>query len=226
MKHYRSSIPKRATECVLATHISGPQKYLAEYRLNGRVVGFRQFDQDGEIQSERPVKDGLTHGTQYFFDPGTVAFSEPYKKGLAHGTARQYSEEGRLIGTYSMIRGTGIDLWRHKTNWGTGPSVFLSEARYFRDGMRHGFEWWLNENQNTVSRECHFKRDRKHGIERAWTAGGRLKRGYPKYWIDNQQVTKRQYLREMRRDLALPSFRDADNRPKRTFPPEIRRHLT
>jgi antitoxin component YwqK of YwqJK toxin-antitoxin module len=106
MKHYRSFIPKAATERVLATHQAGPQKYKAEYLLNGEIVGARQFDEDGLLAFERPMKNGVTHGTLYDIDDGIVTFAEPYRRGLAHGITKQWSHDGELIGTYTMKHGT------------------------------------------------------------------------------------------------------------------------
>lgn len=222
VKHYRSSIPQAAEERILATHVSGPRKYKAEYRLDGEVAGIRYFGEAGELQSEIPLKNGRTHGILYYFDQGLVTFSEPYSNGLAHGTAKQWSDEGKLIGTYTMRHGTGLDLWRCRRNCGTG-SIYLSEARYLKGGMFHGFEWWLNEDPRSVHHETHFWKGQKHGIERDWNGEGRLRRGYPKYWVRGQQVTKRQYVRECLRDSALPPFREADNLPRRRLPPEVTR---
>ena len=89
MKHYRSSIPKEAKERVLATHRTGPQKFKAEYLLNGEIVGVRQFDENGLLAFERPMKNGNTHGTLYDIDDGVVTFAEPYRNGVVHGTAKQ-----------------------------------------------------------------------------------------------------------------------------------------
>ena len=220
MKHYRSSIPKSARERVLATHLQGPQKYKAEYRVNGKVVGVRQFDRSGQLELERPMRNGLLHGTLYSCDDGVVTFAEPYRAGLAHGTARQWSDDGELIGTYTMKHGTGLDLWRQKTNWGTGL-VFLAEARFIKEGKWHGFEWWLNEDQKSVHDEHHFWANLQHGIQRSWNSKGRLRRGYPRYWVNNEQVTKRKYLRACAKDPSLPPFRKSDNRPNRKFPSEV-----
>ena len=99
MKHYRSSIPKAATECVLATYQTGLQKYKTEYLLNGEIVGVRQFDQNGQLEFERPMKNGVTHGTLYDMNDGVVTFAEPYRNGLAHGKAKQWSHHGDSIGT-------------------------------------------------------------------------------------------------------------------------------
>ncbi len=223
MKNYRSSIPKAAQERVVATHVTGPQKHRAEYILDGKTVGVRYFEENGDLISETPLRNGLAHGTQYFFIDGKLDWSERYHKGLAHGTARQWSEEGELIGTYTMKHGTGLDLWRCKRNWGHGP-VQLSEARYLKDGMFHGFEWWLNDDLKGVHHETHFWMDQKHGIERVWNSEGRLKRGYPKYWIKDKQVAKRQYLRECAKDAILPRFYQEDNLPQRKFPAEVAIH--
>jgi hypothetical protein len=79
-----------------------------------------------------------------------------------------------------MKHGTGLDLWRVKDNWGHGR-VFLSEARYLKEGNFHGFEWWLNEDQKSVHDEHHFWENLQHGVQRSWNSQGRLRRGYPRY---------------------------------------------
>jgi hypothetical protein len=181
----------------------------------------RFFDEEGCLETENPRKDGLLHGMKYsFHSPNRVQFAEPYINGLAHGTARQWSEDGKLLGTYTMKYGTGVDLWRQGTNWGNGLP-YLSEARYIKDGTWHGFEWWLNEDQRSVWQERHFWFNQLHGIERDWNSDGHLSRGYPRYWINNLRVTKRQYLRACSKDPTLPPFQESDNRPDRKFPPEI-----
>jgi len=225
MKYYRSLIPKTAQEHIVSTHKSNGQKQKVEYLLNGELVGIRWIDEDGEMGMETPYKNGLAHGTQYYFDAdfdGTlrVTFAEPYRGGLAHGMARQWSNDGkRIIGTYTMKHGTGIDLWR---NWSyESKSYYLSEVRYVRNGKWHGFEWWLNENQKTIHSENHFWEDLQHGIQRKWNSKGRLMRGYPRYWVNNERVFKRQYLRARAKDCNLPPFREADNLPQRMFPAEV-----
>ena len=69
-----------------------------------------------------------------------------------------------------MTHGTGLDLWR-----GVDPKEGiprLYEARYLKDGKWHGFEWWLNhEDQRSLCQESHFWNDRMHGIQRSWLSG-------------------------------------------------------
>jgi hypothetical protein len=218
MKHYRSSIPKAAQERVTATFAESPQKCTAEYILNGEVVGIRHFHKTGELEHECPLKNGVTHGIEYRSDiPGKLHSAEPFSNGLPHGTARQWSDDGKLMGSYTMRHGTGIDLW-----WGDEcGSRYLSEVRYLKDGKWHGFEWWLNDDQKSVWQECHFQNSQMHGIERSWNHLGRLHRGYPRYWVNDVRMTKRQYVRACDKDPTLPPFRETDNRPQRKFPPEI-----
>jgi hypothetical protein len=223
MKHYRSCIPKDAEERVVATRPNGSDKFKAEYLLNAEIVGFRQFDENGLLEFERPMRNGTTHGTLYDFQDGVVTFAEPYTNGLAHRIARQWSRDGEPIGTYTMKRGTGLDLWRVKADWGNGR-VHLSEARYLENGKWHGFEWWLNEDQKSVHSERHFCEDLQHGIEREWNFEGRLRRGFPRYWVHGKRVAKRAYLRAGATDPSLPAFRESDNSPRRVFPAEVSAH--
>lgn len=197
---------------------------MVEYRLDDKVVGRRYFRDDGVLGTEYALKDGLTHGTLYYFDDYPdgvlkVHFAWPHRNGLPNGTAKQWSRDGKLIGTFTMRRGTGWDLWRQ--DFGDG-SIVLSEARHYRDGKWHGFEWDFDfEDQSCPTSENHFWENLQHGIQRDWNSNGRLSRGYPKYWINNKQVTKRQYLRAATKDPNLPPFREIDNLPKRQFPTEV-----
>ena len=218
MKHYRSTIPKTAQERIIATFPKSRQKREAEYLFNGKVVGVRRFHEGGELEYEYGLKDGLMHGISYRSDvPGHLLSAAPYVNGLPHGTARQWSHDGKLIGTYRMKRGTGIDFWWQENDSNGIP--YLSEMRHFKGGKLDGFEWWLNEDQRSIWSECHFREDQKHGIERSWNRTGRLSRGYPRYWVNDRRVTKRQYLRRCSEDASLPRFREVDNRPNRRFPP-------
>jgi hypothetical protein len=74
MKHYRSSIPSSAQEQMLRTRPRGQEGHRAEYFLNGEVVGMRQFDASDQLQFERPLRNGVTHGTVYSIDQGVVTF--------------------------------------------------------------------------------------------------------------------------------------------------------
>jgi antitoxin component YwqK of YwqJK toxin-antitoxin module len=190
---------------------------------DGKVVGERLYDGQGRLQIERPLKNRKKHGREiYFNDDGTILLIEPYADGKIHGTARQYDRKGRIVGTYAMVHGTGYDVWR---NQNAGGPIYVSEIHSMADGIPHGVEWWLNEDQKSVHEEKHWYEGSYHGIEREWHRSGKLMRGYPKYWVHGEAVTKRQYVQAAQKDPTLPPFRLKDNSPWREFPPEIRRLL-
>ncbi len=124
-----------------------------------------------------------------------------------------------------MVHGTGIDLfWNPLEGIDTAP-FYLSEVHYMWDGRLHGYTWWLNEDQASIWKEGHYIQGFLHGIEREWNEHGRLRRGFPRYFVKGDQIDKRQYLRAAAADPSLPIFRPEENSPLRTFPEEIRKHL-
>jgi antitoxin component YwqK of YwqJK toxin-antitoxin module len=207
----------------VVNHYPDGVKERAEYWLNGELVGVRQFEERGELDWEASYRAGVKHGMAYRWGPpGQLTSAEPWENGVPHGTAYQWGEDGRVIGTYTLDHGTGIDLWRQ--DWPDG-SVELAEVHYMLDGRPHGFEWWLNDDQRSVWIERHWADGSRHGVEREWNTRGRLARGYPRYWVRGERVTKRQYLKAASHDLTLPPFRPEENAPERSFPPEIVEHL-
>jgi hypothetical protein len=114
-----------------------------------------------------------------------------------------------------MDHGTGVDLWWQ--DWEDG-SVTLAEAYDSLNGDRHGFEWWLFAD-GTASQERHWLHGELHGIEREWNDGGGLRRGYPRYFVHGERVTKRQYVATCAKDASLPPFRAEDNVRRHTLPP-------
>jgi hypothetical protein len=219
---YISDIPLAAEERVIVCYPDGP-KQTSEYWLNGERVGLRDFHPTGELRAEVPFKGGIKHGTEYRWDdPNRLLSAEPYVGGKPHGAARQWADDGRLLGSYTMKHGTGVDLWWQEREDG---SAYLAEVYFLVDGWRHGFEWWLQEDQQSVWIERHWSHGSQHGIEREWNARGRLSRGYPRYRLAGERTTKRCYLQEAARDPSLPPFRPEENEPHRMFPPEIAVHL-
>jgi antitoxin component YwqK of YwqJK toxin-antitoxin module len=219
---YRSSIPKEARERVVERHSNGSKKK-AEYLVDDEIVGVREFTEAADLDYEFALKNGKKHGVEYrWSDPGGLLSAEPYANGFPHGTARQWSSDGKLIGTYTMVRGTGIDLWRGQQEDG---SVYLAEVHYMKAGFPHGFEWYLREDQATVFIERHWQNGHLHGVEREWNSRGRLHRGYPRYYVNDDKVTKRQYLKACASDPTLPRWRAEDNDPARYFPAEIVREM-
>ena len=187
--------------------------------LNGEVVGERVYGEDGQLVIETPMRNGKKHGREFDWDDdGTLSLIEPYVNGKIHGTAKQYGRNGSVIGTYTLRHGTGYDIWRQEREDG---AIYISEIHSLRGGLRHGYEWWLTEKPHILSDEAHWHEGKYHGIERQWNFANKLSRGFPRYWIKGDRVTKRKYLQAAKKDRSLPPFRLRDNSPRRRFPTEI-----
>ena len=227
MRQRKSDIPQNATEVEVREYRQeGALVYfrLTECILGGQVVGQRAYDSDGNLQVETPLKNGRKHGREYIWDEtGALESVEPYLDGKMHGIARQYNRNGKVIGTYRFVRGTGYDIWRYEREDG---SIGISEIFSLREGTLDGFEWWLRDDQQSVWHERHWKQGKYHGIERMWNEKDGLRRGYPKYWIHGQPVGKRVYLKAAQRDESLPKYEERDSRPQREFPADIEKLLS
>jgi hypothetical protein len=181
--------------------------------VDGRVVGRRVRDEAGRVTHEHGLKDGRKHGPERSWDDeGHLKWETCYADGLEHGTARQW-DRGRLVGTYTMVHGTGVDLWRDADGR-------LSEERYYEAGTWHGFERWWRWDERTVWKESHFRHGREHGVFREWNDRGRLHRGFSCYFVAGERVNKRRYLRAAAADPSLPPFRAEDDDPRRPLPRE------
>jgi len=208
MKNARQIIPPEAREKIVKRHEKG-FKQVALYYLDRKLVGHRSWDDQGNLAIEYAIRDNLKHGPfRGYHSNGIASWVTTFVDGKEHGISRQYDQTGKLIGTYRMRYGTGVDLWY------SAPGE-LSEERYVRDGKWNGYErWWITD--HTVYAENHFLDDVEHGIKREWNARAGLRRGYPQYFIRGARVTKRDYLRACQQDPSLPVYRKEDDIPKRT----------
>ena len=155
-------------------------------------------------------KAGKKHGIYAELYDGELSQITHYVDDLEHGQSKQYSE-GQLIGLYSLNMGTGIDVWFD------APDV-LSEEHHMYQGKPHGPERWWNGDNQTIWREVHYVHGKRHGIERQWNEDDDeqpfLEEGYPKFWIDDQEVSKQDYLRH---DDVMP-YDAKDDNPTRMPP--------
>ena len=227
MKSRKSDIPGNVTQVEIREYRQeGALIYfrVTECILDGQVVGQRAYDGDGNRRVETPLKNGKRHGREYIWDEeGALESVEPYVNGKLHGLAKQYNPKGKVIGTYRFVHGTGYDIWRHERDDG---SIGISEIFTVFDGALNGFEWWLRDDQHSVSHERNWKQGKYHGIERMWNHKNTFRRGYPKYWIDGQKVSRRVYLKAAEKDETLSSYKESENRPHREFPADIEKLLS
>lgn len=208
------SIPDHAVEVVTENWENGLKKR-ALYYVDGQEIGARYYESTGTLSRERGLQNCVRHGHyRIWHKNGKLCEEGYYHQGKEHGETKQYDHDGQQIGSYTMVHGTGMDLWY------CAPGV-LSEEREMLDGNRHGYErWWRSDNQ-TVYEESHFQNGIEHGIFRQWNLQGKLKRGYPQYFVMGKRVAKRQYERAWLKDSTLPPFVANENQPTRQLPAAV-----
>ncbi len=211
---YLTEIPARADAVDVLFHTGGR---VAErhYKLGPAVIAERHYNEHGVLVLERSLSGGVRHGAEHRFDDdGWLLSRTYYREGLEHGLAQQWSRDGLLLGEYSMEAGSGWDLWWQTF---TGSSPILAEARCYRNGRRCGDEWWFLSADRLSAAAC-FWDDLRHGAEWRWGGSGNVERGFPRFWLQDQRVTKRVYLRAAKTDgrLLVPDV--CDSEPWRTFP--------
>jgi antitoxin component YwqK of YwqJK toxin-antitoxin module len=212
-------IPENAVEELIEYSDSGEKKS-AYFYLDDEKVAYRSW-YGHQICMEYGIKNEKMHGLfRYWHDNGNLCEESFYIDGKEHGITKQYDYEGNLIGSYEMHHGTGVDLWYLAKG-------IISEERYLKDGNRHGYERWWNEDNKTIYQEQHFQNGIEHGIYRQWNQKGSLCRGFPQYYVNGEKVNKRQYLKacekqnlmlEADSDKYLPKFQELDNQNYREFP--------
>jgi len=222
MKKVKSSIPQNIVEKPVRDFKQEGALHhdrVTECFLNDIRVGQRIYNRQGTMILETPIRDGLKHGWEFTWDDdGKLLLIEPYVKGKIHGTAKQYGSEGNVIGTYTLVHGTGFDIWRQENE---DQAVFISEIHSLQDGVPHGCEWQFVSPHRNLWYERNSYTGKIHGIERIWNSKGRLRRGYPRFYVLDQVVSKQKYLELSQTDKSLPTYQEDDNLPQRHFPQEV-----
>lgn len=215
-KVYTSSIPVDAIKKIQKTNKQGIV-IATDYYVSNELIGKRFFEDDGKLFWEYGLKNGKYHGNYYYFhDNGELFYQSNYTDGKQSGLAVQWTTTGQLVGISYFENGTGIDFWcivDMLNRWELG------EEKHYKDGLMHGLERWWNAD-GTVWREGYYQKGLATGVFREWDEEG-LKVGFPKFFIDGQEVDKQAYLTIQQNHKAsyLPAFKEIDNLPQRTLHP-------
>ncbi len=205
----KPSIPAGATEKVTRRDELG-RKTASEFWLRGRRVGRAYWDPDGSGCVAVGLKNRMPVGYQVsYHDDGTV-YAERFVEGVLHGVAKQFAPDGRLLLASPFMRGTGTDFW-------CDDRGRLAEEHPLVAGKPSGTERWWCEDQRSVYSETEWLSGEWHGVTRHWT-NGRLDRGFPKFFVRGERVSKRDYAKIARGDPSLPPYRQDADSPVRTLP--------
>jgi hypothetical protein len=212
---YKTSIPTDAVEVIESSYPNGTRRSAA-YFLGSQKVGFREWSESGRLEFETGMRGGVRHGHEYRFYPsGRLLEKETYRGGLLHGVGRQWAEDGRLLVKWKFVQGVGLDLWCDPS------SGRLAEEHYWPGPEELGYTRMWNGDERTVWQEYfHAVVRGYHGVWREWGAEGKLRRGFPRYFIDDVRVPREEYLRACERDLLLPRYSPEDDSPCRRLPEE------
>lgn len=159
----------------------------------GRVLSERRFNALGQTIGFEIERD----------EQGRVRWRVPWRNGQMHGLATQFTASGRVLVRSRFVKGAGLDVW--------ADCGRISEVREMRDSTPHGFERWGDP--FNPWEENHFVKGRRSGISRQWN-GDVLAPGFPKFFIDDEEVSRRRYLRARQ----LPAWTRDDDRRERTLP--------
>ena len=169
---------------------------------------------DGDILSECYFdRQGLRHGVELSrFKSGAVEWQQTWRHGQMDGFARQFDDQGRSLYRARFVAGTGLDLW---VQYGV-----VVESRELRKSVRHGFERWGHP--RLPYEERHFLLGRQTGIARRWI-GAELEDGFPKYFLEDEEISRKRYLRVCEKMRGLPPACSKDDKRERPLLPQFRK---
>jgi hypothetical protein len=190
------SIPKEAVPRDLPNRDPAEYDKVLGYFIGDTKVGVRGY-KDGKLVHEVPFKGGKQHGVERrWYSNGQLASESPYKDGEKHGVFKQWTQAGKLLGSYEMNMGTGI-----VKEW--YPDGTIREERSCKNGAFDGP--WKSFYPDSKPRQlAYYRNNRLHGPCLNWDERGRLKNAAPKYYLNDEEVTREKYLEAAAKDTTLP----------------------
>ena len=180
----------RNDACVTGEFVYESGKTQVTWALEGFVLWECPFDRRGR-------RNGFEVSR---FPNGAAEWQVRWVRGSMHGSAQQFDEGGRVLYRCRFHRGTGLDLWVQGSE--------IVELREVRNNERHGLERWGHP--RLPYEESFFLRGRRAGVFRRWNGLG-LEPGFPKFFVDDEEVATADYLRVRTRRRELPVFLPVEN---------------
>jgi antitoxin component YwqK of YwqJK toxin-antitoxin module len=223
----RIRIPENAVERTVDKFRAGQYVTVQKiYLLNDDIVGERLFFKNGNLAEEKSFRNDKLHGIwRQFHLNGKRAAERPYRDGVMDGTFRFFDEDGDLLGESLIKNGSGLlhefqnealtvsdrdvpfvksEIHGTRTSWGKfhgcrGTGVEVSQ---YVDGK---FEGWgyVRDDDGLLLGSWYFKGDRLHGVVRHVDRKGQSLEGYPKYYVNGEEVGELEYADATRGDKLL-----------------------
>ena len=127
----------------------------------------RFFYRNGRTRTEIRQRAGKLHGPyRVWHRNGRLAEELRYRDGLMHGVSRDWDENSRLLGSFTMVNGTGLQQYWHtngrlKMEISSRNGTFHGRCRdWLRDGTLTREDYFINN--QSVTRAAYLKAARKH----------------------------------------------------------------
>lgn len=199
-----------STQAKLVVKGSNDDSVWGEARVGRRRVAQLNWTIDGRLLHEMPLDEkGERHGVEAQHDEsGRVVWCAQWMHGAMHGPMMQFDERGRPILLTHFVRGKGTDLWAECGK--------VTEMREMADGKLHGLTRW-GDPRRPIEEEYFFA-GRRHGIFRRWQPTGELRKGFPRFYIKDNRVSRQVYQAAQAKDPSLPEYRLEDDLNLRVMP--------
>jgi len=219
-------IPADAIERRETFRPSGSMHTKMSYSVDDELVGQRQFYADGQLGDERLYKNKKLHGIwRQWHNNGKLFAERPYRDGQMDGTFRFWDEDGKLLGESEMKAGTGVlrefpheagfcddretpyvngkvhGIQKHWGRFEGATGVGCSVSPY-KNGKLDG--WGVTRDEDgTLLGFAHTKDGQLHGALRKLNRDGTAFPGYPKYFINDEEVSETRFLDAAKTDKVL-----------------------
>lgn len=211
-------LPPRAQLVVLERNEASIR---GEARLKSRPLARLLWTSDGELGRVHPLdRNGKPHGLEVERLGGRVVWCASWRHGKQHGLVMQFDDDGQPLFVTEFDAGRGTDIWM---GCGGGCEVSeVSEVRDILDSRLHGWVRWGDPAR--PSEEEHYRHGERHGIFRTWS-DDKLCDGFPRFYLDDKQVSRRDYEIARARDASLPPYDERDDSNRRPVPPVVHQAL-
>jgi len=119
--------------------LPGAEMATQENRVGSEIVA------RGVTLERRLFKNGQKHGVQReWYTNAQLKSERPYRDGAMDGLFRHWDEQGRLIGQYQLVKGSGL------VRIYDSSGVLVEEASY-KDGLSHGLTMTVSDSAQSRS---------------------------------------------------------------------------